>query len=227
MLFRSTTAGFSVVTWTNTTFTNATVGHGLGASPSLIITKSRNNTSGWLTWHSSIGSTQYLLLQTTGAAVTNASAFNGVSSTTFTLGDNSAWGVSGYTYVAYCFAAVAGYSAFGSYTGNGSTDGPFVYCGFRPRWVMIKASSGSGSPGNQDWYVLDSSRDTYNLTANKLFPNSSNAENASPNTSTTNALDFLSNGFKLRTSNDGTNNGSNTYIFAAFAENPFKFSNAR
>ena len=115
------------------------------------------------------------------------------------------------------------FSKFGSYTGNGSADGPFVYTGFRPRYVMIKCSSTAG----YNWTVVDTARDTYNLTIYKLDPNESAAENAGGSgNSTQNTLDILSNGFKLRTSNGDTNT-SQTYIFAAFAENPFKFANAR
>jgi hypothetical protein len=121
------------------------------------------------------------------------------------------------------FSPVAGYSAFSSYTGNGSSDGPFVYTGFRPRFVMIKNTNLS----TQNWYILDSERDSHNLTANKLEPNTANVENASPNTATTNALDFLGNGFKLMTSNDGTNQNNASYIYAAFAEHPFKTARAR
>jgi hypothetical protein len=126
--------------------------------------------------------------------------------------------------VAYCFAAVAGYSAFGSYTGNGSADGPFVYLGFRPRFVMIK------STGSQDWVMLDSSRNTYNVAGNYLRPNSSGAENGGSSPTTSTNEDFLSNGIKLRNnaSSSGYTNGSGvTYIYAAFAENPFKLSLAR
>jgi hypothetical protein len=120
-------------------------------------------------------------------------------------------------YVAYCFASVAGYSAFGSYTGNGSTDGPFVYTGFRPRWLMLKRTDSS-----TNWLILDSSRNTYNVMGDRLLADTSAAEtNDGPR------IDFLSNGFKLRESALGFNASSSTQIYAAFAENPFKISRAR
>jgi hypothetical protein len=140
------------------------------------------------------------------------------TSTLITLGNAYATNDTSETYVAYCFAAVAGYSAFGSYTGNGSTDGPFVYLGFRPRWIMLKITNTTGS-----WYVEDTSRDTYNLAQTFLNPNTAGAEAAASSA----GIDFLSNGFKLRTSNADFNGSGNTYVYAAFAENPFKNSLAR
>jgi len=123
------------------------------------------------------------------------------------------------TYVAYCFAPVDGYSSFGSYTGNGSADGPFVYTGFRPRWIMIKKSSAASAVG---WYMYDTSRDTYNLTKNFLAANSSAAEVAAGD-----GIDILSNGFKLRATGTDINDSSQTFIYAAFAEHPFTTSRAR
>ena len=131
-----------------------------------------------------------------GSAITNVNANNG-------------------TYVAYCFAQVAGYSAFGSYTGNASTDGPFVYTGFRPEFVMLKRSDSTA-----DWLIIDSARNTYNAAGNFLYPNLTNAEDV------TDRIDFLSNGFKLRTT-AGPNNSGSTWIYSAFAETPFKNSLAR
>jgi len=128
---------------------------------------------------------------------------------------------SGDTYVHYIFAAIPGYSAFGSFVGNGSSDGSFIYLGFRPRWVLIKATTGSNN-----WIIYDTVRNTYNLTNLSLVPDSSALENGISST-TENTLDILSNGFKLRTSNALTNGSSVPYIYAAFAENPFKYSNAR
>ena len=121
-------------------------------------------------------------------------------------------------FVAYCFAEVAGYSAFGSYTGNGSSDGPFVYCGFRPRWVMVKRTDVSN-----DWFILDTSRNTYNVAGTALYPSSSSSE-------TTNGFydsDIVSNGFKVRATNSVVNASGGTYIYAAFAENPFRNALAR
>jgi hypothetical protein len=124
------------------------------------------------------------------------------------------------TYVAYCFAPVVGYSSFGSYTGNGSSDGPFVYTGFRPRWLLIKCSSVAG----ESWFVLDSARSAYNVTQDYLVPNSSASESSAYN-----IVDFLSNGFKLKTSAAGSafNGSGATYVYAAFAESPFNYARAR
>jgi hypothetical protein len=119
------------------------------------------------------------------------------------------------TYIAYCFAAVDGYSAFGSYTGNGSADGPFIYLGFRPRWILVKNSGAAGS-----WTIADTSRNTYNVANFGLFPDQNIVED------TTRAWDFLSNGFKIRSATTA-NTSANTYIYAAFAENPFKYARAR
>ena len=121
--------------------------------------------------------------------------------------------------VAYCFAAVAGYSAFGSYTGNGSTDGPFVYLGFRPRWIMVKQTNAGG----EDWVLSDGTRDPINVVDSFLAPNSSSAEATGVGA----YVDYLSNGFKIRTDNPRYNGSGGTYIYACFAENPFKFANAR
>jgi hypothetical protein len=132
----------------------------------------------------------------------------------FSLG-NGAGPNSATTYVAYCFAEIAGYSKFGSYTGNGSTDGPFVYCGFRPKYVLIKDSTSAAN-----WILWDVARDTYNVVGTNLYPNSSAADTASGG-----ALDFTANGFKMRTAGAGYNTNSNIHIFAAFAEYPFGGSN--
>jgi hypothetical protein len=213
------TQGFSVATFTTpSSFTNATVGHGLGVAPKMIIVK-RRTTGDWITWHTSLGTNGYVTLNTTSASSSNSGSFNGTSSTTWTLGSNTWWQASASDWVAYCFAEVAGFSKFGSYTGNGSADGPFVYLGFRPRYILIKQSSASG----QDWQVQDTSREPYNSsTRSVLFPDLSNAEitDSFP-------TDFLSNGFKIRNSGSGNNSNGATYIYAAFAENPFKISLAR
>jgi hypothetical protein len=212
----STTSGFSIVTYTGTG-ANATVGHGLGVAPSMIIVKDRTQASTWWVYNSNLGNTKYLELNATAAAGTSSAAWNNTSptSTVFSVGTNTS--ESAKNYVAYCFAPVAGYSAFGSYTGNGSADGPFVYTGFRPRYVLIKSSSNV-----EEWHVHDTARDTYNLAIADLYPNSSSAE-----VTNSNQLDILSNGFKCRSSNSGTNGSGYTFIYAAFAENPFKYSLAR
>tara|TARA_R110000822_G_scaffold197134_1_gene335071 strand:- start:25 stop:1047 length:1023 start_codon:yes stop_codon:yes gene_type:complete len=213
----NTTAGFSVVTYTGTG-ANATVGHGLGVAPSMIIIKNRSSAVNWIVYHSSLGNTKELVLNSTAAEATN-SDWNNTSptSTVFSLGVSGSGNGSGNNLVAYCFAAVAGYSAFGSYTGNGSTDGTFVFLGFRPRWVMIKRTDSSGF----SWGILDTSRNTYNVANLRLFADLTQADN------TQDILDILSNGFKLRTTNTNENASGGTYIYAAFAENPFKYANAR
>ncbi len=222
----NTTAGFSIAIYTGNGSTGATIGHGLGVTPSMVICKKRSSTGNWITYHTSTGINQYLYLNSTSASNT-ASPTWGVSSTTVTFQQLfSDYNDSGVTYVAYCFAQVAGYSAFGSYTGNGSTNGTFVYTGFRPRFVLIKKIQ--TGLGNGEWYIHDTARDNFNQAQFKLYPSSSVAENGvSGETTTTNAIDILSNGFKLRTGNGATNESSISYIYAAFAENPFKFSNAR
>lgn len=220
------TQGFSVVTYTGTG-ANATVGHGLGVAPKMIIAKSRSNAGGdsgiWVVYHASLTSASYFLYlnqtdaQTLATTVWNATA---PTSTVFSIGTASGSGTAS-THVAYCFSEIAGYSKFGSYTGNGSTDGPFVYCGFRPRWVLIKCSSTGGA--GYEWELVDTSRNTSNVTNFVLYPNLSDAEA----TASSAILDITSNGFKLRGGANIINASSATYIYAAFAENPFKYSLAR
>jgi hypothetical protein len=223
----STTSGFSIVTYTGTG-SAGTIGHGLGAAPQMIIVKNRNTSSyGWFVWHTAFGAasnTDYINLNLTDAKGSGGavSMWNTTMPTSSVFSVGTYGGVNGNTntYVAYCFAPVAGYSAFGSYTGNGSTDGPFVYLGFRPRWVMIKASSTGGA--GYDWFIYDTARDTYNVCTKDLEANLSLAEDGYSAD-----IDVTSNGFKLRNGNGGTNGSSVTYIYMAFAENPFKYSLAR
>ena len=214
----NTTAGFSVVTYTGTG-ANATVGHGLGVAPSMVITKNRAAAANWLVYHASLGATQYLGLNQTIAAQTNIVAWNNTAPTSsvFSIGTDPSVNGSGNTMVAYCFSAVPGYSAFGSYTGNGSADGPFVYCGFRPRFLMIKRTDGV-----TNWNIRDTSRSTFNAASAGIWANSSNAE------STQADIDILSNGFKCRDAGGLETNASGaTYIYAVFSELPFNYSNAR
>jgi hypothetical protein len=214
------TAGFSVVTFTSPGGSAQTIGHGLGVAPSFIIMKSRNNSSGWNSYHASLGNTQQINLQSTAAATSSVDWWNNTSPTSsvWTIGANL--NISTWTWVAYCFSAVHGYSAFGSYTGNGSSDGPFVFTGFRPRFVMIKNITNAA-----DWYITDTARDPYNVTVNKRTANPSTAESSN---SGLGQFDVLSNGFKQRQgAGTGLNNSGDTYIYAAFAENPFKLSLAR
>jgi hypothetical protein len=211
-------AGFSVITWTGQTAAG-TIGHGLGVAPSLIICKARSNAQSWGVYHKDVGINNYLLLDSTGAST----AFSGIwgssapTSTVFGvpgnvgLNNNNGW-----TYVGYCFAPVAGYSSFGSYTGNGSADGPFVYLGFRPAVVLVKMSSSTGN-----WTILDDKREGYNVDNDPLYPNLSNAEG------TTDLIDITSNGFKVRTTDATFNTNAGTYIYAAWASSPFAYSRAR
>jgi hypothetical protein len=227
----NTTAGFSVVTYTGNGTNNATIGHGLGVTPSMVIVKSRTSSiRSWFVAHTSLATNNNLLLQTTdiayGPSAFGSGVVGGLTSTVFecipgTIAPNNVANINtnGENLVAYCFAAVAGYSAFGSYTGNGSTDGTFVYLGFRPRFVMIKRTDSANN-----WVMFDTSRDTYNAIVNTLSADSTNTEaafGAGYN------IDFLSNGFKPRNTTGAENASGGTYIYMAFAENPFKNALAR
>ena len=218
----STTSGFSIVKYTKLADGNS-VGHGLGVTPAFIIQKITSGTGGWLAVHQNMNAggltSGYLLLNTTDAFTSNANVFTAVTSTTFTVGSV----ISDADQIAYCFAEVEGFSKFSSYTGNGLADGPFVYTGFRPAWVMVKLASGGS--GSSNWSVFDTSRNPYNLTTQILAPNASDAEF----TAADSQIDILSNGIKLRSStfSFGINQSGVTYIYAAFAENPFKTSLAR
>ena len=214
---KGATQGFDIVTYTGTG-ANTTVGHGLGVAPSMMIVKRRDNVGAWFVYHQSQGATKYMTIDTA-AATTSSTAWNNTAPTSsvFTVGTDNNVNGSGGTYVAYLFAAVAGYSAFGSYTGNGSADGTFVFAGFRPRFVMVKRTDAAG----QNWVILDTSRDTSNVAKNGLYPNLSNAEDAGWN------VDILSNGFKPRDTASAWNASGGTYIYAAFSEFPFKNALAR
>jgi hypothetical protein len=212
-------AGFSIVSYTGTGST-ATVGHSLGVAPSLILCKSRTATVQWVVYHADLGKDKFLGLNTTDAAITSASYWGaGVTSAVFGL-QNLVGGNNNGDMVAYCFAPVAGYSAISSYTGNGSTDGPFVYTGFKPKWVMYKRTDVANS-----WQIQDTSRDPDNPVLQRLIADASNAEYTG--TSTSDTFDALSNGFKIRGSNNAINASGGTFIYAAFAENPFKTARAR
>jgi len=220
----NTTSGFSVVTFATGANTGSqTIGHGLGVAPSLIISKVTTTTDDWLVYHSSLGTGYSLRLNTTAAALSNSTQFWGstFNSTVFSgfFGSGN-WFLANNTYVAYCFAPVAGYSAFGSYTGNGSTDGPFIYTGFRPAWVMWKNSTSASQ-----WILFDVKRWTYNIMNGYLEPNTSDTENTG--SAASGVFDILSNGFKLRVTGTDYNQSGDTYVYAAFAEVPTKFSLAR
>ena len=214
------TAGFSVVTYTGNGTSGATVGHGLGVAPSMVIVKRRSAASNWSVSATALGATKILFLEQTAAAATDPGPFASTlpSSTVITLGSSTDTNASSGTFVAYCWSQIAGYSAFGSYTGNGSADGPFVYLGFRPRFIMIKQTTSAS-----DWVIFDTSRDPSNMEINYLVPNSSSAEASGASVQ----LDGVSNGIKIRGTWAGMNSNSQTYIYMAFAENPFKNSLAR
>jgi len=214
------TAGFSVVTYMGNGTAGATVGHGLGVKPALIIAKYRGGISSWPVYHQSLGATKWILLNSTSAVTTSSQEWNNTepTSSVFSIGNSSANDNQSGLNVAYCFSEIAGYSAFGSYTGNGSDAGPFVWTGFLPRFVLIKLTSGIGG----DWIIWDSSRNPYNVIGNYLYADSSAAEGSGS------GMNFLSNGIKISNDTGGGINGSgSTYIYAAFAENPFKYSLAR
>ena len=214
----NTTAGFSVVTYTGTG-SAATVGHGLGATPSMMIVKCRNTAgTDWPVYHASLGATGIVALDSTSGFITISTPWSNTAPTSsvMTIGTSGDTNGSGRTYVAYCWAPVAGFSQFGSYTGNGSTDGPFIYTGFRPKFVMIKRTSAAGY-----WYMYDSSRAPYNENQSIIQAQDPQAEYTGV------PIDFVSNGFKLRTTDIYANANGFNFIYMAFAENPFKYANAR
>ena len=217
----NTTAGFSIVTYTGTNAAG-TIAHGLGAVPDWIITKNRVSANSWAIYHSantSAPETDFLLLNTNDATVDNANRWNDVAptSTVFSVkqsaetnnSDNSD------TFVAYCFTEIQGYSKFGKYVGNANADGPFIYTGFKPAWMIIKRTDSANS-----WYLVDITRDSANIADHELEANNTGAEATG-----TDRLDILSNGFKIRTSGAAYNADDGTYIYIAFAESPFVTSN--
>ena len=212
------TQGFDIVTYTGNGVAGRTISHSLGVTPAMTIVKDRSNgTNGWPVWHRAYAGTQTLYLESTTALLTR-DRVTAVSSTTFTVGSHTEVNNNGNTYVAYLFSEVAGFSRFGSYTGNGSADGPFVFCGFRPRWVMIKRTDTTGN-----WAIHDTARSTFNQIGDYLLANASDAEVGG----SVLAIDALSNGFKVRVTQANENASGGTYIFMAMAEHPFKLSLAR
>jgi len=206
----STDAGFSIVSYTGTG-SNATIGHGLSSVPKVIICKNRDTVENWITYHEPLGAGKFLRLNQTNAETTSSNFWNDTTPTSsvFSVATGITVNNSGDDIVAYCFAEKKGYSKFGSYVGNGSTDGSTIWTGMRISFLMVKASSDTSA-----WYIYDNKRVGYNPDNNQLYPDRNNAED------TTDQVDFLSNGFKWRTTGDPNTSGR-TYIYMAFAESPF------
>ena len=212
----NTTAGFSIVTYTGTG-SNATVGHGLGATPKFVVVKNRDSSgNSWFTHLTNILSDdgKILFFNNTDGESTNATAFNSTAPTSsvFSVGTNTGTNANTDDYVAYCFAEKQGYSKFGSYTGNGNADGTFVYTGFKPAMIIGKKSSADGN----SWWIMDNKRPGHNVIQNYLQNNANDAESTGSNN-----LDFLSNGFKVRRTGGFINDSGATYIYMGFAEHPF------
>ena len=204
----NTTAGFSIVKWTGTGAT-ATVGHGLGVAPRMILIKRLDATTNWVVGHVSMGWTNNMYLNLTNATAADSGSFNDTAPTSsvFTLGSNAESNGSTNDIIAYCFAGIEGYSALGKYLGNGYDDGQFIYTGFKPSWLLYKHSSGAGN----SWIIQDNARNIFNPNQARLLANGNNVEANEP-------IDFLSNGFKMRTNGGFQNGGGETYIYAAFGQ---------
>jgi len=209
------TAGFSIVGWTGAG-SATTVGHGLGVAPKMILLKNRSEVYGWQVYHESLGNGKYVSLNSTDAEATSSQSWNDTSPTSsvFSVGASDSNNKSGNNIIAYCFAEKQGYSKFGSYTGNGNADGTFVYTGFKPAFVLMKKTSGGQA---RNWCILDNKREGFNPENDQLHPNTNGVESMGSGTT----LDLLSNGFKLRVTDDDKNGSGDPYIFMAFAENPF------
>ena len=202
----NSTAGFSIIKWTGAGNNTSTAGHGLGAIPDCIIVKNREDAQNWSVAFPKFETSKLMSLNTD-AAFSSASGLSSYNSSTFVDGS----GGSSEDYIAYCFKPIQGYSKFSKYTGNGNTDGPFVYTGFKPAWLMIKRSDSANS-----WYLVDGTRGSSNVISAELEANNDGAE-ATGNV----RLDILSNGYKIRTSGAAYNASGGTYVYMAFAENPF------
>jgi hypothetical protein len=211
----SATSGISIITYTGTGATSNTIAHGLGAVPKFMIFKNLDAIMDWATYHEAMGNTDYMILNTAAAEAASTTRWNDTSptSTLFTIGNTDKLNSSGVDYVAYVFADVRGYSKFSSYKGNGNADGPFVYTGFRPAWLMIKSYSATGY-----WMMYDNKREGYNEANDRLIANTTAIEGAS-------AVDILSNGFKLRGTDTYFNGSGTSYTYMAFAEFPIVSSN--
>jgi hypothetical protein len=206
-------AGFSIVSWTGDGNTSGTIKHGLSTAPAMIISKNRDGAENWFCYHKSLGATKYIRLNITNAAGSATSIWNDTEPTTsvFTVGNDTSVNSNNVKYIAYCFSEKQGYSKFGSYTGNGNADGTFVYTGFAPAFFILKRTDAT-----EQWLIKDNKRPSYNPN-NTLYANLTNAED----TSSSVYGDFVSNGVKLRGTYNGMNASGASYIYMAFAENPF------
>ena len=214
----NTTAGFSIVSYTGNLTDGATVGHGLGVTPSCIIFRNRSDVQYWVVYHKDLGgANNHLRLDDTAAKRNDLNMFSSTAPTSsvFELGNKEQVNGNTNDIIAYCFAEKKGYSKFGSFTGNQNTDGTFIYLGFKPAWIMFKESTGSATGDN--WFMFDNKRSTFNQTQKFLKANTTDAETDN----SAGAIDMLSNGFKIRTSDTSLNDSGETYIYMAFAENPF------
>ena len=211
----SATAGFDIVTYTGTGSAK-TENHSLSAKPEFFVVKSRTFGEQWECYHKSLGATKCVQWDDDSAEADIAGRFNDTEPTTsvFTVGDADAVNKNTYTYVTYLWRSVQGFSKIGSYTGNGNADGTFIYTGFRPAWVFIKKTSGS-----DNWILVDNKRDGYNGSVEPIYINLALAE------ATAEPMDLLSNGFKMLRTDGGENASGATYIYMAFAEQPFVNSN--
>jgi hypothetical protein len=212
----NTTAGFSIVKWVGTG-ANATIGHGLGVAPSLLISKNYGTATNWYVYHKSLGATKNVRLNLTNASATETAVWNDTAPTNsvFSVGTNTSVNNSGDNTITYCFAEKKGFSKFGQYYGDGSADGPFIYTGFKPAFIILKRV---GNAGN-NWNMIDTKRSPSNDVDKILFPSSNDAE------VTTTVADILSTGFKIRLTSSGWNHNQDKFVYMAFAEEPLVSSN--
>jgi hypothetical protein len=208
----STASGFSVGTWTGNG-SASTIGHGLGVAPAVVMVKNTSEVYGWQVYHQAIGATKYIALNDVDSEQTSSQSWNNTAptSTVFTVGASDSNNKNGNVILFYAFSEIQGYSKFSSFKGNGNADGTFVYTGFKPAFIMAKKTSGAGD----NWFIFDSKRAGYNVDNNYLHPDTNGAEG------TSDYLDIVSNGFKLRTTGGDLNGSGATYIYMAFAETPF------
>jgi hypothetical protein len=210
----NTTSGCSIVTYTGNGTSGATIGHGLGVAPAVVLVKRLNATSDWVMYHKGMGASQFIVLNTDAAPASSAGIFYNTAPTSdiFYVGSDGATNASGGTYVAYCFADVQGFSKSSSYIGDGNSR--FIYTGFKPAFVLGKQLA-----GGSDWWLFDSARNPSNIANKLVYPNANSAD------ATNAVLDLLSNGFKMKTSAAQFNGNGTTYLYMAFAEEPLVSTN--